>query len=135
MTFAGGTNFYTYVTNNPLFLVDPFGLKGKGKPSLPPPPFNPLPDAISKSYDAYEDCVDHNPWKDCEFETPNVEPFPEGGGDEPGPADFGVSPDEGTVPIPSPNEFVLIHVCGCLQLHSLAALDPRFNDIEPGDCF
>jgi RHS repeat-associated protein len=132
LAFGGGTNFYAYVTNDPVDIVDPFGLKGRRRrPPLPPPPVpNPLPNAIGRDYDAYEECVEHNPWKECEFETPKAEEPPAGGGETPGPADFGVSPDEGTVPVPSNNELALHRACDCLRQHPLAALDRRFNDVD-----
>ena len=131
IAFAGGINFYPYVTNDPLDIVDPFGLKGRRRPPLPPPPVpNPLPNAIGRDYNAYEECVEHNPWKECEFETPKVEPPPDGGGETPGPADFGVSPDEGTVPVPNNNQLALHRACDCLRQHPMAALDRRFNDVD-----
>jgi hypothetical protein len=34
----GGINFYSYVGNNPMNSIDPFGLKEKNCSSEPPPP-------------------------------------------------------------------------------------------------
>jgi RHS repeat-associated protein len=129
LAFGGGTNFYAYVTNDPVDIVDPFGLKGRRRPALPPPPVpDPLPNAIGRAYDAWNGCVEHNPWKECEFETPKVEPPPDGGGETPGPADFGVTPDEGTLNLPNGYQLSRDKACVCLRQHPMAALDSRFND-------
>jgi RHS repeat-associated protein len=60
LSFGGGTNFYVYVTNDPVDNFDPFGLKGRRRPPLPPPPVpNPLPNAIGRAYDAFSDCANN----------------------------------------------------------------------------
>lgn len=128
ISFEGGIDFYEYVRNRPLNFVDPFGLQGKT--GLPPPPVpNPIPNAIGNAYAAYLMCVNsiHFP-QPCPGQLPHVEPPPEGGGDEPGPGDFGVWPGEGEL---DPNdslgepEDTLDQLCDCLKENPLAALDPR----------
>jgi RHS repeat-associated protein len=132
ITFEGGIDFYEYVRNQPLNYNDPFGLKPPHKPSLPPPPVpNPIPNAIASDYAAYMNCANHITFpKPCEQKPkmPKFEPPPDGGGDGPGPADFGVTPGEGEL---DPNETLgdpedtLDKLCDCLKEHPLAALDPR----------
>jgi RHS repeat-associated protein len=130
IAFGAGTNLYAYVGNSPTDLVDPFGLKGQHKPGpLPPPVRNPLPNAIQRDFEAYEECVDHNPWKECEFEHRKAEPPPNMDGETPGPGDFGVTPDEGTLNGPNYDEGLHL-ACDCLRQHPMAALDRRFNDVD-----
>jgi RHS repeat-associated protein len=127
--FGGGTNFYLYVTNDPMDVVDPFGLKGKRRPALPPP-LVPNPNAIDRAYDAYENCHNHNPWKCKKVETPHFPKPPRGGGQTPGAGDFAVAPGEGSVPVPSDAQLALHFDCDCLRENPMAALDRRFNDVD-----
>ena len=131
IAFSGGIDFYSYVRNHPLDYVDLFGLSCcKKSPPPPPPNQNPIPNGISKDYEAYWKCV-NNVTVECEMpEPPSGNPFEPPGG--PG-GDMGVTPNEGTIPLP---QWKIPDACECLRQHPLAPLDPRYGDVpEPGNCF
>jgi RHS repeat-associated protein len=130
ITFSGGIDFYSYVRNRPLDHVDPFGLCCKKSPPPPPPNRNPIPNGISKDYEAYWKCV-NNVTVECKMpEPPSGNPFEPPGG--PG-GDMGATPNEGTIPLP---QWKIPDACECLREHPLAPLDPRYGDVpEPGNCF
>jgi RHS repeat-associated protein len=127
--FGGGPNFYAYVTNDPVDIVDPFGLKGRRRPPIPPPPVpNPLPNAIGRAYDAFSDCANNITVKCSLPAAPTGNPFNPPRGPK---GDMGVTPNEGTLPIPQFSD-PLAHNCDCLKQHPMAALDSRFQ-FEPGN--
>jgi RHS repeat-associated protein len=65
-TFDGGINFYAYVDADPVDVSDRFGLAGRSRPlPKPNPPQNPIPNAISMDYPAYEHCIGRESWKGC----------------------------------------------------------------------
>ena len=172
--FAGGNlNVYSYVHNNPIYFLDPFGLQqcawingmppastcpnyhdglqypatgpfapAEQSPSIALPHTTPRQSLINYNYLSYKACVKQAP-KVCSKlpeipDTPDTN-IPSGGsGDAPGPADFGVTPNEGTVNVG--NQDVDMTTTGtpltayrdCLAKFPLAVLDPRFGD-EPVD--
>lgn len=50
-------------------------------------------------------------------------------------ADMGVSPDEGTVAVPSNNDLFISTMKSCLMQHPLAALAPAYQGLSPGSVF
>jgi RHS repeat-associated protein len=139
VSFDGGTNFFRYVSNNPTDLTDPRGLKScvltptgyvcwdDGNPNggtiFDPRPLNPIPSGISGSFAAFANCANHSDLK-CKLPaTSGGNPFSPPGGAK---GDMGLTPSEGTVPIPQFGD-QRSHACSCLKQYPLAALDPRFT--------
>ena len=67
--FDGGINFYVYVENNPINLIDPFGLEGCGPGPLGI--FNLYP-GFKGCCDQHDDCYKHDkcklPREECDLE-------------------------------------------------------------------
>jgi RHS repeat-associated protein len=138
ITFDGGVDFYRYLGNSPTGAVDSFGLSsicsfpsGCGPRPSPPPMPNPIPNAIAGAYAAYLQCVSPNPISGCYGpKNPHI-PIPKPDFQD----DFGdkAVPDMSVGPLST--ELALSTAKDCLRQHPLAALDPRFNDIEPSDMY
>jgi hypothetical protein len=147
-------NFYRYVGNSPLDFVDPFGwasncplfgactarrhpnpkqLPGRPKPLAPPV----VPTAVQSAFDSFTRCLDKVD-SECDVdipELPKVEPPAEGHGGEPGPADFGVAPNEVTTQLPDYKiDELLRRECDCLKANPLATLDKRYQYDLSGTC-
>jgi RHS repeat-associated protein len=152
IAFRSGPDFYAYVRNSPVNFIDPFGWTSscplfgacssrrhpvpKKLPGLPrpdPPPT--LPSPVESAYESFMRCLQRAD-SECEIEIPDLpkfEPPKEGSGGNPGPADFGVSPNEGTITLPNYSVDHLVHrECDCIVANPLATLDKRYSyDLSP----
>jgi RHS repeat-associated protein len=98
-----------------------------GKPPLP----NTGPaDQIAAHLSAYNQCVKSSPFNVFEPEKLEMPERPEGPK-----ADMGVSPNEGTVPVPSNNDLFISTMKSCLMQYPLAALAPAYPGLSPGSVF
>jgi RHS repeat-associated protein len=151
IAFRGGPDFYSYVRNSPVNFIDPFGwtsncplfgpCRGRrhpapkklpGMPMPDPPPA--LPSPVQSAYESFMKCL-QGADSECEIEIPERPKFEpkEGSGGNPGPTDFGVAPNEGTITLPNYSvDHLLRRECDCIVANPLATLDKRYNyDLSP----
>jgi RHS repeat-associated protein len=107
-------------------------------PSSPLPVPDPIPNEISSAFDAYQNCVGPAPLAKCEYPgVPRVTGPQYGSGGSPGPADFGVGPNEGEPNLGNLSlDLALNVVKNCLRAFPLAVYDSRYQPlIEPGEAY
>ncbi len=142
--FGGANNFYAYVRNDPGNYIDPLGLMGCVKTALglvcwndgkrpitilypQGPPSSPAFNAaeIAAAFSAFDNCSQGA--LHCKSALPKIpasgNPFQPPAGPK---ADMGVTPNEGTLPMPDYGD-IREKNCECLKQHPLAALDNRFH--------
>lgn len=95
------------------------------RPLVPAPTNN-----IANELEEYNKCVESSPWHEFEPEKLDVPEAPEGKD-----ADMGVTPQDGTVPVPSNNDLFINTMKSCLTQYPMAALALGYTGVQPGMVF